>query len=164
MLTQNQTGLKKVGVFKAGWGKNAEGQRKLHAEQMSKDEKTYLTHRLNDLHHSFKIHPHLQDKKAKGLIAYDILTIRNTLKSPRIIKQIREYSEVELWDGTIDQRVLIRSSKKERVYIKDKGYLICNLLFVVSLSRSEIITAYYSHKNHTYYKNNDRYDDTLRII
>lgn len=164
MLKQKQSKLQKVGVFKSGWGRNAEGQRKRHVEQMSKDEKKYLAHMLNEVQHAFKIHPHLQEKKKRGLISYDILTIRNTLGSPSLSKFIREYSEIERADGDVDRRVLVRSPKRERVFIKGKGYLVCNLLFVISLSNSEVVTAYYSHKNHYYVTNTNRYDASLRII
>lgn len=164
MLKQKRVGLQKVGVFKSGWGRNAKGQRKLHVDQMTKDEKSYLTHMLHEIQHSFKIHPHLQDKRKKGLISYDILTIQNTLGSPSLPKFIREYSEMERKEGEVDKRVLVRSPKKERVYIKGRGYRMCNLLFVISLTNSEVITAYYSHKNHRYVTNSDRYDASLRII
>lgn len=162
----NQRGqvVPKVGVFKKGWGKNAEGQKKKHIEQMSRAEKDYLAFLLKDLHHRFKIHPHLQDKQRKGLVSYDILTIKNTLRSPALSNYIREYSEVNRNDGEVDRRVLVRSPKKERVYIKNRGYRMCNLLFVISLKNSEVITAYYSHQHHTYETNIDRYDKHLAII
>lgn len=163
-MEQPANKLQKVGVFKAGWGRNAEGQRKKHIDQMSHSEKNYLAFLLNDMHRCFKIHPHLQDKKRKGLLTYDIITIQQTMRSSTLKQYIREYSEVERKNGEVDKRVLIRSPKKERVYIKGRGYRMCNLLFVVSLKTSQIITAYYSHQNHKYEKNKDRYDKSLQIL
>lgn len=163
MVTSQQT-INKVGVFKAGWGKNADNQTKKHVDQMTASEKEYLAFLLNGMQSGFRIHPHLQMKQQKRLVSFDILTIQKTLRSPHLYNCIKEYSEIEKSEGVVDRRVLVRSSKKERVLIKGKGMLMCNLLFVVSLDTSEIITAYYSHKNHTYEMNSERYDENLSIM
>lgn len=163
MVTKQPT-IHKIGVFKAGWGKNAFNQRKKHVEQMDRDEKDYLAYLLKDMHARFRIHPHLQSKQQRRLVSFDILTIQKTLRSPRLSQCIREYSVIKREGGETDRRVLIRSTKKERVAIKGKGMVMCNLLFVVSLDTAEIITAYYSHHYHKYATNSDRYDDTLSIM
>lgn len=154
----------KMGVYKSGWKKNAKGQSKKKASQMSEEELDFLYYRLKGIS-SFRIHPHLQAKREKGLIQFDILTIQRMFHSRKLRNQIKEYSEVRTHTGRVDRRVLIRSNKRERVYIKKKGWQTCNLVFVFSLDTKEVITAYYANKNFQFrYVNEDRYDESLTII
>jgi len=164
MSIHRESRINKMGVFKPGWGRNAEGQQKKHVDQMNLPEKEFLTYLLKDMKDSFKIHPHLQEKQQKNLLSFDILTIRRTLGSRSLMKFIREYSVIEKGDGFVDRRVLIRSPKREKVYIKNVGRVWCNLVFVVSLDTSQIITAYYSHQNHKYETNEERYTKNLQIV
>lgn len=154
----------KMGVFKPGWKQNAKGQSKKMASQMTDEELDYLTFRIRDTNF-FKIHPHLLKKKERGLITFDILTIQRMFKSKKLRDQIKEYSESINHEGRVDHRVLIRSNKREKVYIKGKGYQTCNLVFVISLDTKEIITAYYANKNYRFTRVNEaRYDENLKIM
>lgn len=154
----------KMGVYKPGWRKNAQGQIKKKASQMSTDELDYLYYKLKGLS-AFRIHPHLQAKREKGLIRFDILTIQRMFHSRKLRDQIKEYSEVKTHNGSIDRRVLIRSNKRERVFIKERGWESCNLVFVFSLETREVITAYYTNRNFMYERVNEaRYDETLNVI
>lgn len=156
--------IKKTGAFNSGWNANATGQIKKSASQMTNSELDYLTYLINDMN-SFRIHKHLKKKRDEGMISFDILIINNTLRSPNLKSKIKEYSENINHDGVLDRRVLIRSKKHERVFIKGKGYQYCNLIFVISLDTSEIVTAYYVNKNKKYSKlNKKRYDQNLRVI
>lgn len=155
--------IKKSGQFKPGWKQNAVGQTKKKADQMTEDELDYLVYLLRDVR-SIKLHPHLRGKVERKELHFDIVTILQMFRSPRLRNQIVEYAVMER-NGEADRRVLIRSTKAERVYIKGKGMLPCNLLFVLSLRTGEIITAYYAHKNHLYTQvNQSRYDENLNII
>lgn len=155
--------IKKSGQFKPGWKQNAVGQSKKKANQMTVEELDYLVYLLRDVS-CIKLHPHLRAKVEKKELHFDIITIMRMFRSPRLRNQIVEFAVMER-DGEEDKRVLIRSTKVERVHIKGKGVLSCNLLFVISLRTNEIITAYYTHKNHLYTQvNQSRYDENLNII
>lgn len=156
--------VEKMGIFNSGWNKNSEGQTKKSESQMTIDEKEYLTYLIRDIR-SFKINDHLKLKREKGLIKFDILSISKALRAPNVINLIKEYSLNVSYDGTVDRRVLLGSNRREKVFIKGKGYQWCTLRFVLSLDKAEIITAYYIGKNRKFAKiSENRYDENLDIL
>lgn len=155
--------VSKSGVFKSGWGENSKGQVKKHRSQFTHEEVEYLLYLLRDMR-GFVISNHLRGKQRDGMIVFDMVTLQNTLNSNSLRSLICEYSQQQYEDGTLDRRVLIRSKKTEYVRIEGKGVLRCNLLFVISLDTTQIVTAYYSHKDHEYIMNEERYDSELAII
>jgi len=155
--------VNKFGRFKKGWKENKKGQEKKHHSQMTKEELDYLVYHLKQMKYNFKIDEHLKIKRKRNEISFDILTIQKTLGSKSLIKRIKEYSSMTRQDGIVDRRVLVQSLKKERVYIKNYGYKLCYLYFVISIDRSEIITAYYSSNKHKKF-NGKRYSSDLQIL
>lgn len=111
------------------------------------------------------LHPHLQWKRDTGQISFDLLSIERMFRAKRLRYHIKEYSVIELNDGTIDHRVLIRSNKQEKVAIDGRGLTKCNLMFVLSLDTKEIVTAYYVHiHNHFDNPNMKRYNAELDVV
>lgn len=156
--------VSKMGIYNSGWKANSKGQTKKSESQMSTDEKEYLTYLIRDIR-SFRINEHLKLKREKGLIKFDILSVSKSLRAPNVINLIKEYSENVGHDGTVDRRVLLGSNKREKVYIKGKGYQWCTLRFVLSLDKAEIITAYYIGKNRKFAEiSESRYDENLDIL
>lgn len=156
--------ISKQGEFKGGWNDNRPGQDKKLARQMTRTEKDYLVHIVRETDRVV-LHPHLQWKRDTGQISFDLLSIERMFRAKRLRYHIKEYSVIELTDGTIDHRVLIRSNKQERVDIDGRGLTKCNLMFVLSLDTKEIVTAYYVHiHNHFDNPNMKRYNAQLDVI
>lgn len=156
--------ISKQGEFKSGWKYNRPGQYKKLDQQMTKDEKDYLVYMIKEVK-SIILHPHLQWKRDTGQLSFDIITIQRMFNAKYLHKHIKEFSVIELSDGHIDHRVLIRSNRTELVNIDGRGLTKCNLMFVLSLDTKEIITAYYVHiHNHFDNPNMERYSENLNII
>lgn len=156
--------IEKQGEFKSGWDANRPGQDKKLNSQMSRDEKDYLVHLIRETNRVV-LHPHLQWKRDTGQISFDLLTIERMFRAKRLKFHIKEFSIIELNDGTTDHRVLIRSNRTEKVTIDGRGDTPCNLMFVLSLDTREIVTAYYVHiHNHFDKPNMERYNANLDVI
>lgn len=155
--------IKKVGQFKSGWEENKEGQLKKLSRDFSRYEKEYLLHLVREVR-SFSIHSHLQRKIDTGQISFDIWNIKRMFKASRLDFHIKEFSVMPYDDGTFDHRVTIRSNRNERVQI-DGEMKQCNLIFVLSLDTSEIVTAFYVSKyNHFDVVNEERYSPDWDIV
>lgn len=156
--------ISKQGEFKPGWGQNHPKQIKKLGSQMRPEEKTYLLYLIRETD-KIILHPHLQWKRDTGQISFDIMTIYRMFRAKRLAYHLKEFSRIELDDGTIDHRVLIRSNRIELVDIDGHGTQKCNLMFVLSLDTKEVVTAYYVHfRNHFDMPNMARYDAGLDII
>lgn len=156
--------IEKQGEFNSGWSQNRPGQRKKLSKQMTEEEKDYLVYAIRDIK-GIVLHPHLKWKRDSGQISFDIISIHRMFKVRNLKYHIKEYSIIELEDGRVDHRVLIRSNRTEMVHIDGRGLVKCNLMFVLSLDTNEIVTAYYVHiHNHFDKPNMDRYDEELDVI
>lgn len=119
--------------FKKGQIFKTKGQVKKHYTQCTKTELAYLEILLKSLG-SLKLSSHAKKKD----ITINMDDIKKALKDNNLKNTIIEYNET---NG--DKRVLIRS--KERYLTNVNNQLVyCNLCFVVSLIKKEVITAYYN--------------------
>lgn len=147
------------GIINKGFVKRTFNQKKKHYTQLSEDELNYLENKLKGLKN---IRPswHLVEKKD---ILVKRLDIFNVIKDSNLKELIIEYN-VTLSRNGADKRVLLRSRDIYNVNIGDKN-LKCNLCFVISISRGEIITAYYNSAEDNHDTINwERYDKDLKVM
>ena len=154
--------MSKVGKFKHGQVKRTDGQRKKHVSQMSEYELHRLCRRIKGLKR-LRASSHLSQKVKRKEISftYDMIwdVLKNIHKSHIIEYNLTMFNEQE------ESRVLLRTHKSYPVQIDGKGEVRCNLCFVLSLNRGNIITAYWNEvdDNHTTI-NLERYDENLKIV
>lgn len=141
-----------------------EGQRKKHVSQMSKDELTFLNHRLDEIRYVKKSY-HLLDRKDTGKIPERIF--KDILRNPSR-RTIVEYNETTR-NGRVSKRILVRDARPYRIRfyqshdIEAEGY--ANLCFVIDYETGRIITAYYNYdKDDHITLDMSRYDETLEVI
>ena len=147
------------GNIKRGLVKITRNQEKKHYTQLSEEELNYLEnkiHRLKNIKPSW----HLVEKKDILVRKRDILS---ALKDSNIKELIIEYN-VTYKQKSIDKRVVLRSREIYKVSTRD-DIIECNLCFVISIIKGEVITAYYNNIN----DNHDtidwnRYNENLKVF
>lgn len=140
--------------FKKGQISKTKGQVKKHYTQCTKTELQYLEIILKSLG-CIKLSTHAKKKN----ITINIDDIKKALKDINLKDNIIEYNET---NG--DKRVLVRS--KEVYPTNVEGVTIyCNLCFVISLLKKEVVTAYYNSTKDNH-DNIDlrRYNKNLKIF
>ena len=147
------------GVINKGLVKKTYKQEKKHYTQLSEEELSYLEDSIYSLG---RITPswHLVEKNNLLIKKNDILKI---LKDPNIKDLIVEYN-VTSSSKNVDKRVLLRSRDVYMVDI-DKSATECNLCFVISIIKGEVVTAYYNeidddHKTIDW----NRYNKDLKVF
>lgn len=128
------------GIINKGFVKRTRMQQKKHYTQLSNDELDYLVNKLRELKN---IQPswHLVEKKDILIKKLDVFKVIN---DKNLKDLIIEYNVTpNRFDGKDDRRVLLRSRESYNVNIGDKS-LTCNLCFVISILKGEVITAYYN--------------------
>lgn len=147
------------GIINKGFVKRTFNQKKKHYTQLSEDELNYLENKLKGIK---DIRPswHLVEKKD---ILVKRLDIFNVIKDSNLKELIIEYNVTPNRDGD-DKRVLLRSRDVYNVNIGDNN-LKCNLCFVISILKGEIITAYYNSAEDNHDTINwGRYDKDLKVM
>lgn len=152
------------GELNKGWERNPANQKKKLYKDMNRDELIALTNELKAIE-QLAYRKHLQLKIDTGQLYFDEGLINDTLSMPNLANQLREYSIVNKGHKE-DHRVLLRS--KSSVYIQlglGGNIILSNLMFVISLSSHEVITAYFTKSETDFqYYNESRYDKTMNII
>lgn len=139
--------------FKKGEISITKGQIKKHYTQCTNDEITYLANRVKSIK-NIRLSKHAKEKD----ITININDIKRIIKSKDLKKCIIEYNET---NG--DKRVLIRSKEQYPTNVNNST-IYCNLCFVLSLIKKEIVTAYFnSAKDHHDNINFKRYNANLKI-
>ena len=147
------------GSINRGKVKRTYRQEKKHFTQFSQEELTYLEGEIRKLK---KVIPswHLVEKRDILVKKSDILKV---IKDSDIKSLIIEYNETLKSTG-IDKRVVLRSRESYSVCIGDNT-IECNLCFVLSILKGEIITAYYNDINDNHDSINwFRYNKDLKIF
>lgn len=149
------------GNINRGVVKRTYNQEKKHYTQFTNEESLYLQEKIRSLDTSkLKVSNHLS---LKSTVSYDIGDIIATMRSDDLTDIIIEFNSTKKFDHT-DKRVLLRSKKVYDVEV-DGNIKKCNLCFVISLLKNELITVYYNE----YKDNHDtinwyRYNENLKII
>ena len=147
------------GTFRKGFIKTTYNQKKKHYTQFSEEEFNYLENKIKNI---TTVYPswHLVEKEDILVKRKDILKV---LKDSNIKELIIEYN-VTGNKPKKDKRVLLRS-RDEYLVESNEGTVKCNLCFVISILKNEIITAYYNNINDNHSSINwERYDKNLKIV
>lgn len=154
--------MSKVGKFKHGQVKVTEGQRKKHVSQMSEYELHRLCRRIKGVKR-IRVSRHLKQKVENKEVSFTysmIWDVLNNIHKTHVV----EYNRTSFYDKE-ESRVLLRTQKSYPVKIDEIGEVRCNLCFVLSINRGNIVTAYWNEvdDNHTTI-NLERYDENLKMV
>jgi hypothetical protein len=146
--------------------KQTKDQKKKHVNQMTKEEIAYLKKQI-------MLFPTWKAKMSKHLkrkmVTLNLNDVEDMLLDRKAEDFIVEYNETPLETGGTDRRLLLRSTKSQKVKFKTRNNRMveaqANLCFVISLDHFEIITAYWNkvtddHENIDW----KRYSQHLTII
>lgn len=147
------------GVINRGIVRRTYKQEKKHYTQLSKEELIYLKKKIYSIR-NIKPSWHLVEKNDILIRKSDILKV---LRDSEIKDLIIEYNVTPNFHG-VDKRVVLRSREEYTVDTGD-NVVQCNLCFVISILKGEIITAYYNNINDNHETINwARYNKDLKVF
>lgn len=155
------------GIFKKGFVSKTKGQVKKHFSQFTSSEERIILDEVGRIClDSIVESRHLSEKRNRGDVSFNMSKLIETLKYKCF--SIIEFNTNDN-NGSVDNRVLIRSKRKSYVsYLDNKGQEFkadSNLCFVLSLTKRQIITAYWNKCSDSHDSLNlNRYDAKINIV
>ncbi|MBQ8997144.1 MAG: hypothetical protein IJ086_00460 [Clostridium sp.] len=147
------------GIINKGFIKKTYKQKKKHYTQLTGEEFEYLESKLKELK-EIKPSWHLVEKNDILIKKLDVFKVLND-KNLRDL--IIEFNITPNKNG-YDKRALLRSRDVYNVNINNNS-VKCNLCFVISILKGEVVTAYYNEVNDNHDSIDwNRYDKDLKVI
>lgn len=141
----NSLGSSGVANFKFGQDRTSKNQLKKHYSQLSKDDVDKIINKFKG-DKNIRYSNHVRKKVRDENLKIDDVLIRETLRNLES-KNIIEYNSNVYADGSVNNRVLIRSSKAVEVYSSYSNSMeSCNICFSIDENHN-IVTVYWNRAN-----------------
>lgn len=158
--TKKQT--RNEGKFKFGYIKKTNNQVKKHVSQMTDKEKSRILRNVKQIPNLY-LGGHVFRKVEEDGLSFEPIQIVEVLRDVKK-ENIIEYNRTKRYD-TVDNRVVLRSTKNYLVDISNYGAQECNLCFVLSTVTGRIITVYWNKAEDSHDSiRMSRYDANLQVI